>query len=167
MSIPSTVSRVLKYIPELQQQVQALTKRKEELLCRISRQLQGDAVKKESHRKISHHNSSFVVSTTRLNDCEAVVHISSQETHKAPLSEILQCLENDGLFLLDASSSQTFGGRFFYNLHFQVSFIYNIPIYDYFRSSKIILTISFLIIPFLSYLSRKKRRHESKTEKGH
>ncbi|ESW34123.1 hypothetical protein PHAVU_001G126400 [Phaseolus vulgaris] len=121
MSIPSTVSRVLKYIPELQQQVQALTKRKEELLCRISRQLQGDAVKKESHRKISHHNSSFVVSTTRLNDCEAVVHISSQETHKAPLSEILQCLENDGLFLLDASSSQTFGGRFFYNLHFQVA----------------------------------------------
>ncbi|WVZ05677.1 hypothetical protein V8G54_019023 [Vigna mungo] len=120
MSIPATVSRVLKYIPELQQQVQALTKRKEELLCRISRQLQGDAVNKESHRKISHHNSSFVVSTTRLNECEAVVHISCHDTHKAPLSEILQCLENDGLFLLDASSSETFGGRFFYNLHFQV-----------------------------------------------
>ncbi|XP_014489741.1 transcription factor ORG2 [Vigna radiata var. radiata] len=120
MSIPATVSRVLKYIPELQQQVKALTKRKEELLCRISRQLEGDAVNKESHRKISHHNSSFVVSTSRLNECEAVVHISCHETHKVPLSEILQCLENDGLFLLDASSSETFGGRFFYNLHFQV-----------------------------------------------
>jgi len=156
MSIPATVSRVLKYIPELQQQVQALTKRKEELLCRISRQLQGEAVNKESQRKISHHNSSFVVSTTRLNDCEAVVHISSHETHKAPLSEILQCLENDGLFLLHASSSETFGGRFFYNLHFQVSFkIFQIMITSLVQ--KIILTIRFLNISFLSFLSRKTK----------
>ncbi|TKY62677.1 Transcription factor ORG2 [Spatholobus suberectus] len=118
MSIPATVSRVLKYIPELQQQVQGLTKKKEELLCRISRQ--GDAVNKESKRKISHHNSYFVVSTSRLNDCEAVIHISSYDVHKAPLSEILQCLENNGLSLLNASSSKTFEGRVFYNLHFQV-----------------------------------------------
>ncbi|RDX76565.1 Transcription factor ORG2, partial [Mucuna pruriens] len=118
MSIPATVSRVLKYIPELQKQVQGLTKKKEELLCRISRQ--GDAVNKESRRKICQHNSSFVVSTSRLNDCEAVVHISSYEVHKVPLSEILHCLENNGLFLLNASSSETFGGRVFYNLHCQV-----------------------------------------------
>ncbi|XP_020235993.1 transcription factor ORG2 [Cajanus cajan] len=117
MSIPATVSRVLKYIPELQQQVQGLTKKKEELLRRISRQLQGEAVNKESQRKV---NSAFVVSTSRLNDCEAVVHISSYEVHKAPLSEILHCLENNGLSLLNASSSETFGGRVFYNLHFQV-----------------------------------------------
>lgn len=120
MSIPTTVSRVIKYIPELQQQVEALSKKKEDLLCRISRQLQGDAVNKDSQRRISHHNSDFVVSTSRLNDCEAVVHISSYEAHKAPLSDILQCLENNGLYLLNASSSETFGGRVFYNLHFQV-----------------------------------------------
>jgi len=123
MSIPTTVSRVIKYIPELQQQVEALSKKKEDLLCRISRQLQGDAVNKDSQRRISHHNSDFVVSTSRLNDCEAVVHISSYEAHKAPLSEILQCLENNGLLLLNASSSETFGGRVFYNLHFQVCFM--------------------------------------------
>ncbi|KAG5043285.1 hypothetical protein AAZX31_03G114400 [Glycine max] len=120
MSIPATVSRVLKYIPELQHQVQALTKKKEELLCRISKNLKGDSVNKESQRRISHHNSDFAVSTSRLNDCEAVVHISSYEAHKAPLSDILQCLENNGLYLLNASSSETFGGRVFYNLHFQV-----------------------------------------------
>lgn len=119
MSIPATVSRVLKYIPELQQQVKALSKKKEDLLWRISRQ--GDAVvNKESQRKILHHNSSFVVSTSKLNDCEVVVHISSYEVHKAPLSEILDCLENNGLLLLNSSSSETFGGRVFYNLHFQV-----------------------------------------------
>ncbi|RZB47760.1 Transcription factor ORG2 [Glycine soja] len=162
MSIPATVSRVLKYIPELQHQVQALNKKKEELLCRISKNLKGDSVNKESQRRIAHHNSDFVVSTSRLNiqeraspgaadkaaynipppylriakslwtmgykvfftsrlnDCEAVVHISFYEVHKVPLSEILHCLENNGLLLLNASSSETFGGRFFYNLHFQV-----------------------------------------------
>ncbi|KHN14917.1 transcription factor ORG3-like [Glycine soja] len=119
MSIPATVSRVIKYIPELQQQVQSLTKKKEVLLWRISRQLQGDAVNKESQRKISQHNSEFVVSTSRLNDCEVVVHIS-YEAQKAPLSEILHCLENNGLYLLNGSSSETFGGRAFHNLHFQV-----------------------------------------------
>ena len=123
MSIPATVSRVIKYIPELQQQVEALSKKKEDLLCRISRQLQGDAVNKDSQRRISHHNSDFVVSTSRLNDCEAVVHISFYEAHKVPLSEILHCLENNGLLLLNASSSETFGGRFFYILHFQVCFM--------------------------------------------
>ncbi|KAG4927807.1 hypothetical protein JHK84_053370 [Glycine max] len=90
MSIPATVSRVIKYIPELQQQVQSLTKKKEVLLWRISRQLQGDAVNKESQRKISQHNSEFVVST-----------------------------KNNGLYLLNGSSSETFGGRAFHNLHFQ------------------------------------------------
>ncbi|KAK7336490.1 hypothetical protein VNO77_17032 [Canavalia gladiata] len=120
MSIPVTISRVLKYIPELQQEVQRLAKKKEELLRRISQQ--GDAFNKESQRKkIPHHNSVFVVSTNRLNDSEASIHISSYDKlHKAPLSDILQCLQNNGLFLLNASSNQTFGDRVFYNLHIKV-----------------------------------------------
>ncbi|KAL5059238.1 hypothetical protein RYX36_030842 [Vicia faba] len=120
MSIPVTISRVLKYIPELQKEVEGLTKKKEELLSRISRQ--DYAVNKESQRKIipNNYNSSFVVSTSRLNDNELVIHISSHEAYKIQLSEILMCLENNGLLLLNSSSSKTFGGRLFYNLHFQV-----------------------------------------------
>ncbi|CAK8543125.1 unnamed protein product [Lathyrus sativus] len=119
MSIPVTIARVLKYIPELQKQVEGLTKKKEDLLSRISQQQY--AVNKESHRKIiPNFNSSFVVSTSRLNDNEVVVHISSYEAYKIPLSEILLCLENNGLFLLSSYSSKTFEGRLFYNLHFQV-----------------------------------------------
>ncbi|XP_061368042.1 transcription factor ORG2-like [Gastrolobium bilobum] len=118
MSIPETISRVLKYIPDLQQQVEGLTKKKEELISRISKQ--EDAVNKESQRKIPHQNSVFVVSTSRLNDYEAAFQISSYEVHKTPLSEIILFLENNGLFLLNASSSETFGGRVFYNLHFQL-----------------------------------------------
>ncbi|CAK8543127.1 unnamed protein product [Lathyrus sativus] len=119
MSIPVTIARVLKYIPELQKHVEGLTKKKEELLSRISRQEY--AVNKDSQRKIiPNYNSSFVVSTSRLNVNELVVHISSYEAYKIPLSEILFCLENSGLFLLNSSSSKTFGGRLFYDLHFQV-----------------------------------------------
>jgi hypothetical protein len=122
MSIPVTISRVLKYIPELQKQVEGLIKKKEEFLSRISRQEY--AVNKESsERKIPIYNSSFVVSTSRLNDSELAIHISSYEANKIPLSEILMCLEDNGLFLLNSSSSKTFGGRLFYNLHFQVHFV--------------------------------------------
>ncbi|KAK7344943.1 hypothetical protein VNO77_15213 [Canavalia gladiata] len=119
LSIPATISRVLKYIPELQQQVEGLTKKKEEILLKISQQ--GDAVvNKESRRKIAQYNSGFVVSTSRLSDNEASIQISSYIVHKIPLSEILLSLENDGLVLLNVSSSHTYGGRLFYNLHFQV-----------------------------------------------
>lgn len=126
MSIPATISRVLKYIPELQKKVEGLAKKKEELLLRISRE--GYAVNnKESQRKqqnIPRYNSAFVVSTNRLNDKEVAIHIiSSYEVYKTPLSEILMCLENYGLLLLNASSSETFGGKAFYNLHFQVCFM--------------------------------------------
>ncbi|KAL5059237.1 hypothetical protein RYX36_030841 [Vicia faba] len=120
MSIPVTISRVLKYIPELQKQVEGLTKKKEELLSRISQQQY--PVSKESQRKIipNNYNSSFVVSTSRLIDNELAIHISSYEPYKIPLSEILMCLENNGFLLLNSSSSKTFGGRLFYNLHIQV-----------------------------------------------
>lgn len=119
LSNPATISRVLKYIPELQKQVEGLLTRKEAILLKLSPQV--DEVKsKESERKKHSKNSGFVVSTSRLNDSEAAIQISSYSIHKIPLSEILMCLENDGLLLLNISSSQTFGGKVFYNFHFQV-----------------------------------------------
>ncbi|XP_061346289.1 transcription factor ORG2-like [Gastrolobium bilobum] len=119
MSIPTTISRVVNYIPELKQKLEGLTKKKEELQWRINSP-QGDSVNKEFQRKIPHYNSNFVVSTSRLNDNEVAIQISSNEVHMTPLSEILMFLENYGLFLLNVSSSETFGERVFYNLHFQV-----------------------------------------------
>ncbi|XP_061344584.1 transcription factor ORG2-like [Gastrolobium bilobum] len=119
LSVPNTISLVVKYIPELQHEVEGLSKKKEELLSRISQQ--GDAVKKQSQRKISQLNSVFVVSATRLNFNEAAIQISSYEVYRTPLSEILLFLENNGFCLLSASSSETIGGRVFYNLHLQLS----------------------------------------------
>ncbi|CAJ2673513.1 transcription factor ORG2-like [Trifolium pratense] len=120
LSIPATISRVLKYIPELQKQVEGLIKRKEEILLRFSPQVDEVIISKESQMKKQSYNSGFVVSTSRLNDSEITIQISCYTVNKIPLSEILLCLENDGLFLLNVSSSQTFGGRDFYNLHLQV-----------------------------------------------
>ncbi|XP_057436971.1 transcription factor bHLH101-like [Lotus japonicus] len=118
MSIPATISGVIKYLPELQQQVKGLTKKKEKLLSRISQQ--GDAVNEESRKRKKfinpHHNSAdFIVSNSWLNDCEAAIHIISSNyeeahNHKTPLPEIILCLENNGYFLLNASSTETFGG---------------------------------------------------------
>ncbi|RHN78865.1 putative transcription factor bHLH family [Medicago truncatula] len=120
LSIPATISRVLKYIPEIQKHVEGLVKRKEEILLRLSPQVNEVNITKESQKKKHSYNSGFVVSTSWLNDSEVAIQISCYTVHKIPLSEILLCLENDGILLLNVSSSQTFGERIFYNLHFQV-----------------------------------------------
>ncbi|KAF7804013.1 transcription factor ORG2-like [Senna tora] len=118
LSIPATISRVVKYIPELEKEVEGLRKKKEKLLLRISREGGEDGAALSKARKFVHHNS--VVSTSSLNDSEAVIQISSYDLHKTPISQILLCLETQGLLLLNASSFHTFEGRVFYNLHFQV-----------------------------------------------
>ncbi|KAI4300878.1 hypothetical protein L6164_034205 [Bauhinia variegata] len=124
LSIPGIISRVLKYVPDLQQEVEGLVKKKEDLVMKISRK--GGVATKESQRKIALRNSFFAVSTSRLNDCEAFIQISSIKAHKTPLSEVLLCLEKEGPLLLNASSFETFGRRGFYNLHFQVEKSYKL-----------------------------------------
>lgn len=109
---------MLKYIPELQQQVERLIKKKEELLSKISRQ--GDIIHQEKQRKGTLGSSLSDVSTKRLSDREVVVQIATFKVHQSPLSEILLNLEEDGLLVLNASSFESSGGRVFHNLHLQV-----------------------------------------------
>ncbi|XVE95775.1 hypothetical protein REPUB_Repub02eG0128900 [Reevesia pubescens] len=120
LSIPATVSRVLKYIPELQVQVEKLVQKKEEILSRISRQ--DEFVHQQNKRKIERFSTSpFGISVTRVSETEVVVQISTfQAYNDTPLSTILLNLEEDGLFLTDASCFESFGGKVFYNLIFQV-----------------------------------------------
>lgn len=114
---------MLKYIPELQQQVEGLIRRRDELLSRISKQ---ESVMKEekqvkSTARISG-SSSSAVSTSRLSDGEVSVQISTLKSTHNFISQILQSLEEDGLEILNASSFESYGGRVFYNLHLQVPF---------------------------------------------
>ncbi|PRQ55156.1 putative transcription factor bHLH family [Rosa chinensis] len=124
LSIPDTVSRVLKYIPELQQQVEGLIQKRDELLSKISTQenviLQEEKkVKSTAWRSRS---SLSAVSTTRLSDGEVAIQISTIKSSHNFVSRILQSLEEDGLEILNASSFESSRGRVFYNLHLQVIF---------------------------------------------
>ncbi|TXG70167.1 hypothetical protein EZV62_005102 [Acer yangbiense] len=127
LSIPGTISHVLKYIPELQQQVESLIQKKEEVLSRISssRQEGEDVIiHQEKQRKSLVGSSLFSISARRLSDSEVVIQISSYKLRQNPLSEILFNLEEDGLLLINASSFESSAGRVFYNLHLQVERTY-------------------------------------------
>ncbi|XP_057998277.1 transcription factor ORG2-like [Hevea brasiliensis] len=124
LSIPATVSRVLKFIPELQQEVKKLVQMKEELLSKISKQGQHQQVKQR--KGISTRSSLSAVSATHLSDTEVLIQISTFSIRTTPLSEILLHLLEDGYVLINSSSFQSFGGRVFYNLHLQVDRSYKL-----------------------------------------
>ncbi|KAB2608389.1 transcription factor ORG2-like [Pyrus ussuriensis x Pyrus communis] len=113
-SIPNTISLVLKYILELQKQVEALIRRREELLSRASKE---DDMHEEKKIKRTARSSLSADSIYRLNDREVAIQISTFKIHINLLSEILQHLEEEGLQVKNASSLESYGGRVFYNLH--------------------------------------------------
>ncbi|KAF3442137.1 hypothetical protein FNV43_RR16053 [Rhamnella rubrinervis] len=121
LSIPATISRVLKYVPELQQQVEGLVRKKEELMSRMTR-LQGNLVSQEKQIKSTARTRSSLswVSANQLNDREVAIQISTSKVNNNPISEILLHLEEDGLSILNASSFESFQGKVFHCLHLQV-----------------------------------------------
>ncbi|XP_015055389.2 transcription factor ORG2-like [Solanum pennellii] len=120
-SIPSTISKILKYIPELQSEVERLVQKKEEFTSTyvFNRQNLGDFTK-QKRIKGGIENSSFVISTSKLSDKEIVVQISTLKINKGSIGEAISQLEDEGLVLLNATSFETFEDRVFYTLHFQV-----------------------------------------------
>ncbi|XP_065856668.1 transcription factor ORG2 [Euphorbia lathyris] len=120
LSIPATVSRVLKYIPEVQKQVERLSERKEELISKIYKENQMINQHRKTTKKATDQS---LVSATKLTDTEVVVQISTytNAVQTCPLSEILCFLEEEeGLSLINSSSFQSFLGNTFYTLHLQV-----------------------------------------------
>ncbi|KAB2608385.1 transcription factor ORG2-like [Pyrus ussuriensis x Pyrus communis] len=126
LSIPNTVSRVVKYIPELQKQVEGLIRKREELLSRITKQ--ESALHEEKNQiKSAARSSLSAVSAYQLNDKEVAIQISSLKTKNNLLSDILLNLEDEeGLQILNASSFESSGGRVFYNLQFQMERTYRL-----------------------------------------
>nr|BAF30424.1 basic helix-loop-helix protein [Hordeum vulgare subsp. vulgare] len=110
LSIPITVSRVLKYIPELQKQVDGLEKKKEELTRASCKP--GVLTMKE--------NTVPIVSATCLDEREIMVQVSLVSTMAGalPMSKRIKVLENEGLRLISSSTS-AFQNRTFYSLHLQ------------------------------------------------
>ncbi|KAK1366006.1 Basic helix-loop-helix transcription factor [Heracleum sosnowskyi] len=88
LSIPNTVSRVLKYIPELQNEVEKLIRKKEQLTSRISKR--GELIQFESQRNNSTLQSySSTVSASLLGDRDVTIQISTYEANMSLLSEAI------------------------------------------------------------------------------
>ncbi|KAE8656681.1 Pentatricopeptide repeat-containing protein [Hibiscus syriacus] len=128
LSFPATVSRALKYIPELQEQVERLVRKKEELMLRVSEQGGGKRRDPEEERMQSRPkgrclSGSVAVSMNRVSDNEVSVQISGRKVDnisQLSVSEMLHYLEQQGFLLLNASSFESFGGIVFYNIHLQM-----------------------------------------------
>lgn len=134
MSIPTTVSRVVKYIPELQKELERLQKKKQELASRVNswqkfcssspeinkrRRVVGGHPHPHSHHHHHHHQS--YLSASQVGERDIVIQICCKKGNKNLFADALSCLEQEGLILLDSSTFQTSEDRVnFYTLHLQV-----------------------------------------------
>ncbi|KAJ0259402.1 Transcription factor bHLH100 [Hirschfeldia incana] len=120
LSVSATVSQALEYIPELQEQVNMLIKKKDELSFQISGQK--DLLNTNQNGKPEKGDTRYAstVSATRLGETGLMVQISSLQTAKCSFGNLLSRIEEDGLVLVDASSSRSQGERLFYTMHFQM-----------------------------------------------
>ncbi|KAD3336263.1 hypothetical protein R6Q59_028511 [Mikania micrantha] len=128
LSIPRTVSRVLKYIPELQNEVHMLRRKKEKLSsCSTSttntRQAHFDIKKQSEEDTIVKTKSSVISSVSILGDKEAIIQLISssdqmnmnKETNL--LSKVLEYLEQEEneLVLINATTFKCSGQRMLLN----------------------------------------------------
>ncbi|KAK1278503.1 Transcription factor ORG2 [Acorus gramineus] len=119
LSIPNTISHVLKYIPELQRQIDDMRHTKEEMLARMSRR--GDLTRVESSRRRRNGEIYPAVTASRVNEREFMVQVCVVgASGGAPLSSVLRDLEMEGFWLLNASTFVDEVNKVFYNLHLQV-----------------------------------------------
>ncbi|PVH32951.1 hypothetical protein PAHAL_9G532100 [Panicum hallii] len=113
-SIATTVSEVLKYIPELQTEVENLERRKKKLM---------NANCKRGVANLSG-STAPIVSVNCLNEMEIMVQVSflSNSAEAAlPFSVCIEVLENEGLHLISSSTFSPTENRTFYSLHLQRS----------------------------------------------
>ncbi|KAL3533564.1 hypothetical protein ACH5RR_007085 [Cinchona calisaya] len=119
LSIPVTISRVLKYIPELQKEVKLLIQKKEGITTRISEEENSSPLKRQ--RKSCTQCSSSTVSINRPSEREVMIQLATLKNSGCSFADVLSILEQDGLLLLNSSCFESsFEGRVFYNLHLEV-----------------------------------------------
>nr|GMC90348.1 nucleolar protein 10 [Ipomoea batatas] len=121
LSIPATITRVLKYIPELQKQVERLQQRKEELGSRISRQESSSAEFNKRRRVETQSSIGAAVSVTRVGERQVVIHLCTNNGSKVSFADAISCLEKEGMVLTDSSSFQTVEHRVFCTFHLQMN----------------------------------------------
>lgn len=145
VSIPGIVSRAVKYIPELQKEVEALKQKKENILpCSspiINIRQEGLAIKKQRcGGAMTKRNSSLVSSLNVLGDKEVVIQLTfltnrmSTNKDNVFLSKILENLENGeyGFDLLNATTMRCSGeGMVLNTLHLQVRLSFSFFLFEW------------------------------------
>ncbi|KAJ0715346.1 hypothetical protein HanPI659440_Chr13g0500041 [Helianthus annuus] len=126
LSIPKTVSRALKYIPELQEEVETLRCKKDKLLSYRRKELSDIRTQSAEAPKSK---SSVISSVSGLGDKEAVIQLISSVDQMSKnkkinlLSKVLDCLEKeeDELVLINATTFKSSSeGILLSTLHLQV-----------------------------------------------
>nr|GMC84290.1 nucleolar protein 10 [Ipomoea batatas] len=121
LSIPATITRVLKYIPELQKHVERLQQRKEELGSRISRQESSSAEVNKRRRVETQSSIGASVSVTRVGERQVLIHLCINNGSKVSFADAISWLEKEGMVLTDSSSFQTLEHRVFCTFHLQMN----------------------------------------------
>lgn len=119
---------MLKYIPELQKEVERLIQKKERLIQKKERLISKISMVEDSSYKFKSQSScsSSSVSATRISDGEIIIQSSMPKSEKGSFSEAILRLEDEGFLMMNASCFESFQGRLFYNLHVKVYiYIYN------------------------------------------
>ncbi|KAL8158559.1 hypothetical protein V2J09_000096 [Rumex salicifolius] len=109
---PTTVERVIKYIPDLRNQVESLTQRKQQLLLSTTKPTptSDDVV-------FAPPVASWLVDAVEVGDGEVSILISTAAPSTIPISYVLHLLEEEGLAVVGVSSSESPSGRLFYHIH--------------------------------------------------
>ncbi|KAL9155023.1 hypothetical protein ABFS82_10G155000 [Erythranthe guttata] len=121
LSIPATVSRVVKYIPEIQKEVERLIHKKEMLTSKITSSSASSSIGLKKQNRSNNINSS-AVTATQIGEREIVFQMSTKcdyQKRALQISEAVTTFEEQGFLLTNATSFQSFDGRIFFNLHIQ------------------------------------------------
>ncbi|XP_022966445.1 transcription factor bHLH101-like [Cucurbita maxima] len=115
MSNPATISRALKYIPELRQQVEELRRRKQGLETKINA-ITHDQQKQVRKNKDAPWMGCSSCAVNWLRENEALLQLTSNDTLKLKFSQILHSLDEDELLVKTVSTFRLFDGRHFFTL---------------------------------------------------
>lgn len=113
-SAPAIVERVLKYIPELENEVEALRCKKENV------QTQTEIAQKKIHTDAKYENPT--ISFNRVSREEAVVQVCMSRDCESQFTNLVQRVEDEGISIKSASALNVSESRTCYHLHFQVTY---------------------------------------------
>ncbi|EYU29444.1 hypothetical protein MIMGU_mgv1a022368mg, partial [Erythranthe guttata] len=124
LSIPATVSRVVKYIPEIQKEVEKLIHKKEMMTTKMTSSSSSSSSfgLKENQIKQNRSNTNSAVTTTPIGEREIVIQMSTKADYQKRvllISEAVMSLEEEGFLVTNATSFESFDARIFYTLHIQ------------------------------------------------